>query len=358
MYNYITTPVAKLQELEFLQDCYIGKDGQKKQRPWREKKLANELLAIAYDEVDQSKASRLRECGKVLTYKVFPDGTKKLDKMTSCRVRLCPICTWRRSLVNFATNLEIVNYLEAEKSRGWIFATFTVGRCTGAELSDQIDKILYAYKKLLLQIPVKKAVKGAYRGLEITHDTCEFVTASMLKNRPNFVSQGLEVGDRNPLFDTYHVHLHCIFCTTSSYFTNKNYLKHEDWVAAWKQALCADYEPIVDIKRIRPKDGSIAGAVGEVSKYATKSNDYLCPDDWDLTVNTVKLLDSVLNGRRFVSYSGELLRAKRALKLRDADDADLVHVNGEYDADSSAQAKEISYFWYTGYRQYGRLKDK
>lgn len=357
MYDYITTPIEKLQALEFLQDTYTDKAGVKKVRPWREKKLANELLAIAYDEINADKAARLRECGKVLTYNVFADGTKKLARTTSCRVRLCPICTWRRSLVNFATNLQIVNFLEAEKPRGWIFATFTIGRCSGSELSAQIDRILYAYKKLLLQIPVKKAVKGAYRGLEITHDTCEFVTPTMLKKRPNFAEQGLCVGDRNPLFNTYHVHLHCIFCTTSSYFKNSNYLTHDAWVAAWQQALDVDYTPIVDVKRIRPKDGSIAGAVGEVSKYATKSNDYLVPEDWDLTVDTVRLLDSVLNGRRFVSYSGELLRAKRALKLKDADNADLTHITGEYADSPESAEKDVSYFWYTGYRQYCRIKD-
>lgn len=357
MQNYFITTPQKLQEIDFLRDTYKGKDGKLKERPWRVKKMANELLALAYDEVDPKKAARLRECGRVLTYRVFDDGTKRLARMTSCRVRLCPICTWRRSLVNFATNLQIVNYLESQKPRGWIFATLTLKRCNGAELADQIDRILYAYKKLLLQADVKKAVKGAYRGLEITHDTTEFITTDMLKKRPNFVEQGLSVGDCNPLFDTYHVHLHCIFMTTSSYFKNKTYLTQADWTQAWQQALCVDYTPVVDIKRIRPKVGSIAGAVGEVSKYATKSNEYLIPDDWDLTINTVRLLDVVLNKRRFVAYSGELLRAKRELKLKDADEADLTHIDGEYD-DNAEQGREVSYFWYTGYRQYGKPKDR
>ena len=76
-----------------------------------------------------------------------------------------------------------------------------------------------------------------------------------------------------------------------------------------------------------------------------------------LQINTVRLLDAVLNKRRFVAYSGELLRAKRELKLKDADDADLTHIDGEYE-DNAEQGREVSYFWYTGYRQYGKPKDR
>ena len=353
MYGNNNTNDEKNQVLSFLQDSYIGKRGTVKVRPWREKKMANELLATAYDEVDTGKASRLRECGKFLSFKVFPDGSKKLDRMSSCRVRLCPLCTWRRSLVNFANNIEIVNYLEAQKPRGWLFATFTLKRCSGSELSEQIDRVLYAYKKLLLNTRVKSAVKGAYRGLEITHDCEEFITAETMKRRGKYLkSLGLGVGDRNPTFNTYHVHIHAIFCVNISYFKNSVYMSQAEWAEAWSQALGVDYDPIVDIKRIKPKDGSMAGAVGEVSKYATKSSDYLVPHDWDLTVETVRLLDRVLAKRRFISYSGELLKAQRALKLKDADEADLTHIKGEY-ADSNEPCKIVTYFWYTGYRQYG-----
>lgn len=345
-------------EFQALEDSYIGKKGTKRTRPWREKKMANELLAVAYDDVDPKKAARLRDCGKFLSFRVYADGSKKLDRMTSCRVRLCPICSWRRSLVNFANNLAVVNYVEQMQPRGWLFATFTLKRCFASELNDQIDRVLYGYKKLMLNTRVKKAVKGAYRGLEITHDIEEFITEETMKRRGAYVRKlGLSVGDRNPQFDTFHVHIHAIFDVTISYFKNDIYMNLEEWTSAWKQALGVDYTPIVNVKRIKPKDGSIAGAVGEVSKYATKSSDILVPQDWDLTVETVRLLDSVLAGRRFTSYSGELLEAKRALKLEDADNADLTHINGEY-AESDNDYKIVDYFWFSGYRQYGTRKTK
>ena len=357
MYNNDNTLPAELQPLC---DVYTGKGGKQKCRPWREKKMANELLAMAYDSINPSKAARLRECGKFLMFRVYADGTRKLDKMASCRVRLCPICTWRRSLVNFANNMQIVQYVQAQQPRGWLLGTFTLRRCTGAELAQQIDLIMYAYKKLLLNTRVKAAVKGAYRGVEITHDCNQYITPDLWqRKRDYFVSRGLQIGDANPQFDTYHVHIHVIFDVTISYFKNKVYLTQADWAAAWQQAAGVDYTPVVDIRRIQPKDGnSIAGAIAEVSKYATKSADYLQPEDWDLTVDTVKLLDSVLNNRRFVSYSGELLKAQKALKLKDADNADLTHITGEYGADNADNQnyKTETYFWYTGYRQYGKRR--
>lgn len=360
MYGYNNTNNAKNQDLDFvpLSDCYKGKNGETKERPWKEKKMANELLALAYDDVDTAKAARLRECGKFLTYRVYADGTKHLDRMSSCRVRLCPICTWRRSLVNFANNIAICRYVEQQQPRGWLLCTFTLKRCSADQLNGQIDRILYAYKKLMLNTRVKKAVKGSYRGVEITHDVEEYITPETMRRRgKSLKKQGLHVGDLNPTFDSYHVHIHAIFSVNISYFKNNVYLNADDWTAAWQQAADVDYTPIVNVKRIKPDaTGSIAGAVGEVSKYATKENDIIVPHDWDLTVETVKVLDKALANRRFVSYGGELLKAKRALSLQDADKADLTHI-GTDEPDSGETYKTVTYWWYSGYRQYGTRKE-
>lgn len=350
MCNYDNITVTTCQELH---DVYIStKTGKQKERPWKAKKMQNELLALAYDSVNPDKANRLRDCGRNLTFRVYEDGTKKLDSMVSCRVRLCPMCTWRRSLVNFSNNVSIVNLLESEKPRSWLFGTFTMRRCSASDLNEQVNTILYAWKKFQMNTDVKKAVKGAYRGLEITHDVEPYITEESFKKRRKWCQQrGLKAGDENPTYNTFHVHIHAIFCVNSSYFKNKTYLHKQDWTEAWKQALAVDYTPTVDIRRVKPDHkGSYAGAVGEVSKYATKSKDYLIPDDWDLTVETVRLLDSVLNGRRLVGYSGCMLEAKKRLKLQDEENADLAHINGEYEQSGTSFHLE-SYFWFSGYRQ-------
>lgn len=352
MCDYHNTSGGNSQDCE-LHDTYIGKSGRVRERPWRAKKLQNELLAMAYDQVNPDKAARLRDCGRNLTFRVYPDGTRKLDSMVSCRVRLCPMCTWRRSLVNFANNIAIVNYLEQQQPRAWLFGTFTLRRCGADQLDEQISRVLYGWKKLLLNTDVKRAVKGSYRGLEVTHDIDPYITPESYKLRKDWCNkQGLSVGDSNPTYNTYHVHIHAVFCVNVSYFKNKTYLKRADWAAAWQQALGIDYEPSVDIRRVKPDCGSYAGAVGEVSKYSTKAKDYIVPDDWDLTVDTVRLLDCALAGRRLVGYSGVMLAAKRALKLQDEATADLTHIDGEY-ADRDGSYQLVTYFWTAGYRQEG-----
>lgn len=343
--------------IQVLEDKYqSAKSGKTKVRPWAEKKMMNEHLAIAYDVIDPNKAARLRQCGQFLSFRRYEDGTLKLDSMQSCRVRLCPMCTWRRSLVNYANNRKIVEYVESQKPRGWILATFTLKRCTADDLNQQLDLLMYSWKKLMLNKRVKQAVKGAYRGVEITHDCAEYITANDYKRRKEYLqNHGLKVGDLNPTYDTYHCHIHAILCVNKTYWSNDTYMRHDEWVQAWQQAIGCSYAPVVNLKRIKPNSGDISGAVGEVSKYATKDSDVLC-DDWDLTVSTVRLLDRVLNNRRFVSYSGVLLDAQKALKLKDADHADLTHIDGDDVGDSDKPYSIETYFWYTGYRQYGRAK--
>lgn len=59
--------------------------------------MQNEYLATAYDEIDQRVAERLRTCATRLIYGIGEDGKRRLRAANFCRVRLCPICQWRRS---------------------------------------------------------------------------------------------------------------------------------------------------------------------------------------------------------------------------------------------------------------------
>lgn len=101
---------------------------------------------------------------------------------------------------------------------------------------------------------------------------------------------------------------------------------------------------------------ALLGAVAEVSKYATKSGDYIYPDDWDLTVSAVRILDAALSSRRLIAYGGNCLKAQRALKLDDADNGDLVNVGDELE-NKDLPYEIVSYAWNTGYKQYGKVKN-
>lgn len=318
--------------------------------------MANEMLSIAYEVVDPAKAARLRECASVLTFRRYDDNTLKLDSMTSCRVRLCPMCAWRRSLRNFYNNLAIARYLDSQPQGGaWLALTLTVKSCTGDVLSEQIDNLFYAYNKLMKQKAVKSVVKGFYRGLEVTHDCEQFISRkSFLRRKKWLVSQGLNVGDDNPTFDCYHPHFHVLIHTNQSYFSDSRYyMSTVAWAEAWKQALGVDYTPSVKVQRVKSFGSSgIAGSVAEISKYSVKDTDYIYPEDWDLTIDTVRVLDAALANRRLIAYGGDCREAKKLLQLADADTGDLVAVSDDTTSDDGKAYTLESYFWQTGYSQY------
>lgn len=297
-------------------------------RPWREHKMGNMLLAAAYDAVDERKAARLRECASLLVYQPQADGSKRLVSANFCRVRLCPICAWRRSLKVYGQMQSILDRIALfGKSYCYIMLTLTMRSVGGLDLSGALNELLEGYRRLMMYAPVKRAVKGAYRGLEVTHN----------------------VDHNSDSYDTYHPHLHVLLCVNRSYFDDrKRYISHQRWCEMWQRALGVDYVPVVHVQRCK---GSTAASISEVAKYAVKSADYIIPDDWDLTVDAVRILDSALDHRRLVSFSGIFRTVARELRLDDVVDGDLLHV-GDGVAEDDPLRQYIYYVWHTGYSQY------
>ena len=314
-----------------------GRNG--RERPWRAYKVANEYLAMAYDDLNKSKADRLRACGRVLTFAEDGNGQRRLVGADSCRVRLCPLCSWRRSLKNYWNTTAIVNWLtdhQTDKDVGryeYIFVTLTVRNCQADDLSKTIDQLFAAVKRLSERQEIRTAWKGTVRNMEVTHN----------------------VNPDSPDFDTFHPHFHMIVAVRPSYF-HHDYVTQKRLTELWRDALRADYDPIVDIRRIKAKRGdqTTAGAIAECSKYAAKATDYIIPDDWDLTVGTVRVLDQALANRRLISYTGIFRDVKALLNLEDCEDGDLVKV-GDQEQPLGADAKLVTYMWYSGYRQYYRV---
>lgn len=367
MYSNNITDKNLCQEAP-LRDCYISaKDGKMKQRPWRKHKEENMVLANIYELFDRAKAKRLRECGIMLQFKEYANGDKRIHKMSSCRVRLCPLCQWRRSLKNFYNNFAVAEWVNQKYGGEWLSITLTMKSCYASEVSAELDKLLYAFKKFMLITEVKNTINGFYRGLEVTHDNNLFITAEDFKKRNKYLkNQGLKPGDFNPTYDMYHPHIHLLAHVQTTYFS-KAYISLEGWAELWKQALDVDYLPSVSVKRVKKVDEiftqddnranitptTTAGAVAEVSKYMTKPTDYIYPDDIELSANTVKTLDEAFKNRRLIAYGGVCLEAKRELRLQEAEfeEADLINV-GDGEPERTDEYKIVSYFWNTGLREY------
>lgn len=322
LYNQHSTPNTDCQGFERV---LTDKSSTGRERPWREKKQANELLSAIYEDVNTRKAERLAECGDLLTFSI-KDGTRKLKHMNSCRVRLCPLCAWRRSLKVHSHTVRILDAMDGDYA--YIFLTLTVRNCEGEELSKELDRLMGAWQRLTQRKAVRGVVKGWYRGLEVTHN----------------------INPESASYDTYHPHFHCLLAVRKGYFTSKEYLSKAAWAQLWQQALGVDYEPVVDVRRVK---GTTSAAVAEAAKYTVKDADYIIPQDLDLSVETVRILDDALDKRRLVAYGGLMKEWHQQLNLDDEVDGDLVNV-GEEETAAAVTDREVIYAWHTGYSQYIR----
>lgn len=291
-------------------------------RPWGRHKMINSALANLYDFIDPKKAERLRKCADFVQFRILADGSKKLDKANFCRVRLCPMCQWRRGLKTFSQISQCFDYFAREKlNYKFVLLTLTVRNCAADELKESLDSMQAAWNRFRQQKAFKQAFKGVFKSWEITHNLRD---------------------------NSFHPHYHIICAVAPSYFKSRYYLSHEKLVAMWRKAARLDYDPQVDVRRIK---GDSAGAIAEVAKYAVKPSDYIFADDIDYSIEVIRLLDKVLDNRRFLSFCGCFKDAQIALKLDDIENGDLVHLDDDSAADDD-NSKVVSFAWISGYNRY------
>ena len=287
-----------------------------KERPWKLHKQENLQLVKIYKTarekninlITDSRLFDLEHCADTLLFAENAEGKKKLKSANFCRLRLCPMCQWRRSLKMFGQVQTITDkILERDKSTRFLFATFTVKNVDAENLETCINilnnKFLYLVSKNKTFAPAKKLKQnllGYLKAVEVTYNTKD---------------------------KTYHPHLHVIFAVKSTFFKNKqNYMTKKEWIELWQQALGVDYKPQTDIRAI--KSGT-AKAVAEVAKYPVKTAPILSLPD-DEAVEVLKTLTLSLNKKRFVAYGGIFKTVKQELKFQDVEtDKDLVNVDIE-----------------------------
>ncbi len=302
--------------------CDISALGKK--RLWKEKKKSNLILAEIYKNVNRKKSERLSECAGFLVFNLTIQNRLQLKTMNSCRVRLCPICSWRRTLKIYSHMSKIMNQIKKEKEYGYLFLTLTVENISGGELCDRITEMMQGFQRFMQRKKVRDVVKGWYRGLEITYN------------------------EKN---NTYHPHFHVVVAVNKSYFTDtKKYISQKEWVTLWKEAMRLEYTPIVDIRKVK---GNTAKAVTEIAKYTVKDSDYIRPYDLNLSEEIVRVLDQALDKRRLVAYGGKFKELHKKLNLDDEMEGDLINV-GDEKLDFITEQK-IMYVWNVGYSNYFRV---
>lgn len=306
---------------EILQD--FSKTG--RERPWELHKLENLRLVELYEKarikdinlISDSRLFDLRHCADTLTFLENAEGERKLKFANFCRIRLCPMCQWRRSLKMFAQVQAITNeILKQDKSIRFIFGTFTIKNVDAQNLEACIQNLNKKFRYLTDQnktfAPAKKLKKnllGYFKAMEITYNSKE---------------------------KTYHPHIHAIFAVKSTFFKDKeNYMTKKEWIMLWQKALGVDYSPQIDIKAIK----NTSKAVAEVAKYPVKTAPVLKLNN-DEAVEVLKTLTLSLRKKRFVSFGGIFKTVKQQLKLQDVEtDEDLVNT----DLEEKTEFKAVKY---------------
>ena len=257
----------------------------------------------------KKRSDHMQRCCDYLVFgdvvnQVTGEVTRKLQAAEFCRDRLCPMCSWRKSLVTFSQLSDIMLRIDATTDGLVpIFLTLTMRNCGSSDLADCISLLLKSWSRMMNskqnRRPFRIAV-GWFRALEITY---------------------------NKKDGTWHPHIHAILLVEPDYFENPDkYIDQREWEAEWQWALGVDYKPRVDVRTIK---GSQAKAIAEVAKYTVKPGEWLDLDDGDGTDERVELLARVLKGRRLTAFGGLMKETRKALKQEDAETADLVRTGDD-----------------------------
>ena len=281
---------AKDEEIEELKQVVADIYDVKKQNNL---KLAVRYQMIAKKSTELStdyyarKYERLEQCSTYLEFRREKSTRKyKLINTNLCRVRLCPLCAYKRSLSVYHNTADIIKYINEKYSRSkYLFLTLTIKNVSGSELSNAIDTLTRGWQNMSKQQRIKNVVLGTVRSIEITY---------------------------NKRSNTYHPHLHVLIHTTNEIYCGRNYISQAEIADRWRSAAGIDYQPVVDVRRLRHNSGR---EVAEIAKYSVK------PLQWDKCAESVIItLDEVLHKRHLLSLSGTMREAKRALKIADIED--------------------------------------
>lgn len=303
---------------------------------WKSKKLDNIELSQSYKRIGYANQYLLvKNCATFLEFKKYHDNTLKLNRANFCKNRLCAICSWRRSLKVFGQVSRIMNGINQDSDKEYLFVTFTIKNCTGENLSQSINDILKAYNNFLRLKNIRKINLGSFRALEITHNTNKYSKS----------------------YNTYHPHIHCVFCVKKGYFTSRDYIKTKEFVQMWKNCLNIDYEPICYINKVNRNKNNISKAISEIAKYTVKSNDIINTDK-KLTDEAVYYLHNALKYRRLIAFNGVFKNLHKKLNLSDNLDDNLINVEEEnINLREDLDYVLVRYCWNIGYNNYTKVEE-
>lgn len=271
-----------------------------KDKPWDKHRKNADTIANYYrgtQEYDQY-SSRMDFCSQLLDFRMVMDDEAvklKLSNTRFCRVRNCPVCQWRRSLMWKAKAFRILpQIVEKYPNHRWLFMTLTIKNCPIKDLRETLHWMNKSWQRLV-QRKSFPAI-GWLRSTEVT--------------------RGKD--------GSAHPHFHCLLLVPSSYFGG-NYLKQSDWVEMWRSALRIDYNPIMDIRAVK-KGKQPMCLVAELIKYCVKESDLIANRQWFLEFT------KQIHKMKCVTTGGVL---KEYLKALENEPEDLIGKDDENDKEDN-----------------------
>lgn len=276
-------------------------------KPWDKHRGNADIIETYYQGSEFSQyAARLSLCSQLLEFGLMLEeaGTlkTKLRSARFCRVRHCPICQWRRSLMWKAKAYKVLpQIVNIYPQYRWLFLTLTLKNCPVNELRTTLVSMNKGFQRMS-QRKVWPAV-GWLRSTEVTRS-----------------SDG-----------TAHPHFHCLLMVRPGYF-GKNYIKQSEWVKLWRHAMRLDYNPILDCRAVR-RGKQPMQLIPELLKYCTKEFDMTIEREWFLE------LTRQMHKMRCVATGGIL---KECLKELESEPEDLIGNSKEYEGEDEAK---LYFYW-------------
>lgn len=225
-------------------------------KPWDRHRNCADQVSSLYGQADfEDYSVRIDRCSQMLLFGSRLDDqgqiTIKLKSASFCRVRNCPVCQWRRSLMWKARVGKALPLIERDYPRvRWLHLTLTVRNCEITDLRDTIKSMNAAWQRLS-QLKKFPAI-GFFKSLEVT--------------------RGKD--------GSAHPHFHILMMVMPNYFGG-NYIKQDKWVQMWRESLRATYDPSVHIQSIKV-DSALekSNIISEIAKYTVKAEDLTFDSEW------------------------------------------------------------------------------
>jgi plasmid rolling circle replication initiator protein Rep len=264
-------------------------------KPWNKHRSNADKVAAYYAGSEfENYANRVNLCSELLDFRfqAAADGLLdlKLDAVRFCRVRSCPVCQWRRSLMWKSKAHKILPQIAADyPTHRWLFLTLTLRNCPVTELRSTLTQMHDSFSRM---VKLKS-----------------FPAVGWLKSTE--VTRGKD--------GSAHPHFHCLLMVSAGYFGGRAYIKQTEWVQIWKRSLRIDYDPVVEIRAVKKGDNP-AVLIPELLKYCTKESDLVADKEWFLE------LTRQMHNSRVVSTGGLL---KKYLKELEKEPEDLIGSDDE-----------------------------